>query len=515
MSERNNSMPSDFRDAAAVERWLLSLDDAAREAWMAAVKRLSTAEAVASRIAEANKGVIEEAARNMAHAAAIGLGVGPIPRPIVPSTAAVASDDDNLLAELRGPFNACCYKKRCVARIETLERENLELQHDIDRVMANHNADLNAAPSSTKCTSVDSVNAIVNRFLAWPLPDSVCSDPCASMPGYKGRIGTNLLNSIETRQMLTYVLQPILDVLNDALYSESGCKLDDPMLAAKTIAAEYALLKERLFALSAAGVASRDEIIEECAKVCDREAAIRHWPEYRDTAERIRALKNAAPQGSTGTAPDGQELKELVEKPDSKIDFSDVPEIAQWTDVHVGRFYKPLKKTVTPAVAAPVVPSTDENGKRREAMREFLRPSEAMTQALDAATEFNRSTGGGTSEPIAWMWQHPETGMKGFIEHCSEEDRRHWERINRPRQIVRPVYDHVAPSSKECTPGIFHLLHSIREKWSAMCARYERAGSDWHTRMPDDWPVSVTMTMGELRGLAFVTPSAIGGKEKS
>lgn len=48
-----------------------------------------------------------------------------------------------------------------------------------------------------------------------------------------------------------------------------------------------------------------------------------------------------------------------------------------------------------------------------------------------------------TPSPIAWMWQHPETGMKGFIEHCSAEDRTHWERMNKPREIVRPVYDHV------------------------------------------------------------------------
>jgi len=38
----------------------------------------------------------------------------------------------------------------------------------------------------------------------------------------------------------------ILDVLNAALYPESGCKLDDPMLAARTIAAEYKLLQEKL-----------------------------------------------------------------------------------------------------------------------------------------------------------------------------------------------------------------------------------------------------------------------------
>jgi hypothetical protein len=49
---------------------------------------------------------------------------------------------------------------------------------------------------------------MVDRFLNWPLPDSVCCDPCACMKNYpNSRIGTNLLTAVEARQMLEHVLQ--------------------------------------------------------------------------------------------------------------------------------------------------------------------------------------------------------------------------------------------------------------------------------------------------------------------
>lgn len=48
--------------------------------------------------------------------------------------------------------------------------------------------------------------ALVNRFLAWPLPESVCSDLIVTKPGAPHRIGTNLLTADETRAMLEYVL---------------------------------------------------------------------------------------------------------------------------------------------------------------------------------------------------------------------------------------------------------------------------------------------------------------------
>lgn len=43
-------------------------------------------------------------------------------------------------------------------------------------------------------------------------------------------------------------------------------------------------------------------------------------------------------------------------------------------------------------------------------------------------------------DPVAWMWQHPETGMTGFVEHASPDDLAQWERMNRLRQIVTPLY---------------------------------------------------------------------------
>lgn len=47
---------------------------------------------------------------------------------------------------------------------------------------------------------------LVERFLSWPLPESLRSDPCALMPGYPHRTGTNLMNEEQAKSMLEYVL---------------------------------------------------------------------------------------------------------------------------------------------------------------------------------------------------------------------------------------------------------------------------------------------------------------------
>lgn len=52
----------------------------------------------------------------------------------------------------------------------------------------------------------DRIDELVNRFLSWPLPDSVCSDGVATMRGHPHRIGTNLLTADEARAMLEHVL---------------------------------------------------------------------------------------------------------------------------------------------------------------------------------------------------------------------------------------------------------------------------------------------------------------------
>jgi hypothetical protein len=52
------------------------------------------------------------------------------------------------------------------------------------------------------------IDKLVDRFLSWPLPDSVCADGIATRPGpyHGGRSGTNLLTAHEARAMLEYVL---------------------------------------------------------------------------------------------------------------------------------------------------------------------------------------------------------------------------------------------------------------------------------------------------------------------
>lgn len=50
------------------------------------------------------------------------------------------------------------------------------------------------------------IDALVHRFLMWPLPESVQSDVCATERGYRHRSGTNLLGADEARQMIEYLL---------------------------------------------------------------------------------------------------------------------------------------------------------------------------------------------------------------------------------------------------------------------------------------------------------------------
>ena len=56
---------------------------------------------------------------------------------------------------------------------------------------------------------MDQITMIVNEFLRWPLPESVCSDQCATVQGYPNRTGTNLLTANEARQMFEYILGAI------------------------------------------------------------------------------------------------------------------------------------------------------------------------------------------------------------------------------------------------------------------------------------------------------------------
>lgn len=54
------------------------------------------------------------------------------------------------------------------------------------------------------------IKDLVNRFLSWQLPDSVCVDAVCGMPGDQlniHRVGTNLLTAVEAEAMLRHVLK--------------------------------------------------------------------------------------------------------------------------------------------------------------------------------------------------------------------------------------------------------------------------------------------------------------------
>jgi uncharacterized protein (DUF4415 family) len=42
-----------------------------------------------------------------------------------------------------------------------------------------------------------------------------------------------------------------------------------------------------------------------------------------------------------------KELRALAALPDKEIDLSDLPEVRDWSGAVVGKFYRPIKKTVT------------------------------------------------------------------------------------------------------------------------------------------------------------------------
>ena len=67
----------------------------------------------------------------------------------------------------------------------------------------------------------------------------------------------------------------------------------------------------------------------------------------------------------TGKATDEQlaELRALAEMPDDQIDLSDIPEITDWSGSVVGKFYRPMKESVTVRLDADVVNWLKRDGK--------------------------------------------------------------------------------------------------------------------------------------------------------
>ena len=70
-----------------------------------------------------------------------------------------------------------------------------------------------------------------------------------------------------------------------------------------------------------------------------------------------------------------RELQKLAKLPDSRIDYSDAPEVkARAADIQVGRFYRPIKQLVSLRVDAEVLAWFRGHGKKYQTyMNEVLR----------------------------------------------------------------------------------------------------------------------------------------------
>ncbi len=63
------------------------------------------------------------------------------------------------------------------------------------------------------------------------------------------------------------------------------------------------------------------------------------------------------------TAEQLDELKNLASLPDTKIDCSDAPELTNWNEAVIGKFYRPVKQTITIRLDADVVSWLKTGGK--------------------------------------------------------------------------------------------------------------------------------------------------------
>lgn len=64
-----------------------------------------------------------------------------------------------------------------------------------------------------------------------------------------------------------------------------------------------------------------------------------------------------------GTKKQAEELAALAAMPDEEIDTSEIPEVTDWSKAVVGRFYRPVKETVTIRLDADVLDWLKQGGK--------------------------------------------------------------------------------------------------------------------------------------------------------
>lgn len=113
----------------------------------------------------------------------------------------LAADAQAAIAALRGQVRE--YREQ----IELLQGMLVSYRREADGLRVNGQFKGPLSPDSYQQGRVAvNVDALVDRFLAWPLPASVCSDLCATKQGYPHRSGTNLLSAVEAKAMIEHVL---------------------------------------------------------------------------------------------------------------------------------------------------------------------------------------------------------------------------------------------------------------------------------------------------------------------
>jgi uncharacterized protein (DUF4415 family) len=82
-------------------------------------------------------------------------------------------------------------------------------------------------------------------------------------------------------------------------------------------------------------------------------------------------------------------LKALGARPDSEIDFSDIPELTneQWKKAERGRFYRPVKRQITARVDADVLEWLKSQGKGYQSRINAILRREMLTAYRSNATK--------------------------------------------------------------------------------------------------------------------------------
>jgi uncharacterized protein (DUF4415 family) len=89
------------------------------------------------------------------------------------------------------------------------------------------------------------------------------------------------------------------------------------------------------------------------------------------------------------TKEDRKNLQALAARPDSEIDFSDIPELTeeQWKTAERGHFYRPVKRQITARVDADVLEWLKSQGKGYQSRINAILRREMLTAMKAAAAK--------------------------------------------------------------------------------------------------------------------------------